>query len=176
MAARPETAPGKAPQDNAPAPEGTPAAKPEDLVLVITRILDAPRALVFKVWSQPEHLVRWWGPKGFTLPSCKMEFHEGGAFRCLMRSPEGTEHRMHGVYREIVEPEMISFTWAWIDEAGNAGHETLVTVTLEEAGRDGAQTKLTLHHAVFESVTARDAHNGGWSECFDRLAAYVAGL
>src|SRR3546814_4650430 len=48
----------------------------------------APRALVFKVWSQPEHLVRWWGPKGFTLPSCKMEFHPGGAFQCLMRSPE----------------------------------------------------------------------------------------
>lgn len=167
MAASPEAA---------PRPDESTAAKPEDLILVISRVLDAPRALVFKVWSQPEHLVRWWGPNGFTLPSCKMEFHEGGAFRCLMRSPEGTDHRMHGVYREIIEPEKISFTWTWVDEAGNAGHETLVTVTLEEAGKDGAQTKLTLHHAVFESVTARDAHRGGWTECFERLAAYVAGL
>src|SRR3546814_1903640 len=83
---------------------------------------------------------------------------------------------MHGVYREIVEPEKIVFTWTWIDEEGHPGHETLVTVTLEEVGKDGAQTKLTLHHAVFESVTARDAHNGGWTECFERLAAYVTTL
>src|SRR3546814_15698535 len=97
---------------------------------------------------------------GFTLPSCKMEFHPGGAFQCLMRSPEGSEHRMHGVYREIVEPEKISFSWTWIDEAGNAGHETLVTVTLEEASQDGDQTRLTMPHAVFAPSTARDAHNG----------------
>ncbi len=152
------------------------AREPEDRVLIITRVLDAPRALVFKVWSEPEHLVRWWGPTGFSLPDCTVEFHPGGAFRCLMRSPEGTEHRMHGVYREIVEPEKISFTWCWVDEEGQAGHETLVTVLLEEAGPDGAQTKLTLHHAIFESESARDAHNGGWSETMDRLAAYVAGL
>jgi uncharacterized protein YndB with AHSA1/START domain len=151
-------------------------ADPQDLVLVLTRVLDAPRALVFKVWSEPEHLVRWWGPTGFTLPSCKMEFHPGGAFRCLMLSPEGSEHRMHGVYREIVEPEKISFTWCWVDAEGQAGHETLVTVTLEEAGKNAAQTRLTLHHAVFESVTARDAHNGGWTQCLERLGAYVAGL
>jgi uncharacterized protein YndB with AHSA1/START domain len=150
--------------------------EPEDRVLVITRMLDAPRTLVFKVWSQPEHLVRWWGPTGFTLPDCTVEFHPGGAFHCLMRSPEGSEHRMHGVYREIVEPEKISFTWCWVDAEGHPGHETLVTVLLEEAGADGAQTKLTLHHAVFESESARDAHNKGWSETMDRLAAYVAGL
>src|SRR3546814_2667603 len=86
-----------------------------------------------------------------------------------MRSPEGTEHRMHGVYREIVPPENISFTWTWVDEQGDPGPETLVTMTLEEAGTDGAHTKLTLHHAVFESVTARDAHGVGWSESFARL-------
>jgi uncharacterized protein YndB with AHSA1/START domain len=150
--------------------------EPQDRVLVITRVLDAPRALVFKVWSQPEHLVRWWGPQGFTLPDCTLEFHPGGAFRCLMRSPEGSEHRMHGVYKDIVEPEKISFSWTWIDAEGQPGHETLVTVLLEEAGEGGAKTKLTLHQAVFESVTARDAHNGGWTGSFERLAAYVASL
>jgi uncharacterized protein YndB with AHSA1/START domain len=151
-------------------------ADPQDLVLVLTRVLEAPRALVFKVWSEPEHLVRWWGPTGFTLPSCKIEFHPGGAFHCLMLSPEGSEHRMHGVYREIVAPEKISFSWTWVDAEGQPGPETLVTVTLEEAGKDGAQTKLTLHHAVFESITARDAHNGGWTQCLERLGAYVASL
>src|SRR3546814_9767960 len=96
---------------------------------------------------------------GFTLPSCKMEFHPGGAFQCLMRSPEGTEHRMHGVYREIVEPEKISFSWTWIDVAGNAGHETLVTVTLAEAGKDGAQPRLTLQHKSEEHTSELQSIN-----------------
>lgn len=150
--------------------------EPEERVLVITRVMHAPRKLVFKAWTAPEHLVRWWGPKGFSLPYCKMEFRPGGAFRCVMLSPEGSEHRLHCVYREIVEPEKISFTWTWVDEEGQPGPETLVTVILEEAGKDDAETKLTLHQATFESESARDAHEGGWSETMDRLAAYVAGL
>lgn len=150
--------------------------EPADRVLVIERLLDAPRKLVFKAWTVPEHLVRWWGPKGFTLPYCKMELRPGGAFRCTMLSPEGSEHRLSCVYREIVEPEKLSFTWCWIDDEEQPGPETLVTVLLEEAGEQGAQTKLTLHHAVFESESARDAHNGGWSQCMDRLADYVASL
>ena len=150
--------------------------EPKDRVLLIERLLDAPRKLVFRAWTVPEHLVRWWGPKGFSLPYCKLELKPGGAFRCTMLSPEGSEHRLSCVYREIVEPEKLSFTWCWIDEAGEAGPETLVTVLLEEAGAQGAQTKLTLHQAVFESESARDAHNGGWTECMERLAAYVASL
>lgn len=150
--------------------------EPEDRVLVIERLLDAPRKLVFKAWTVPEHLVRWWGPHGFSLPYCKMELRPGGAFRCTMLSPEGTEHRLSCVYREIVEPEKLSFTWTWIDEAGEAGPETLVTVLLEEAGNQSEQTKLTLHQAVFESDTACAAHGEGWGESLERLAAYVADL
>ncbi len=146
------------------------ASAPER-VLVLTRVLDAPRALVFRAWTRPEHLVRWWGPKGFTAPSCQMDVRPGGAFRILMRSPEGTDHRVRGVYREIVEPERLVFTWAWEDEDGRLGHETVVTVTLAE---QGAKTELTLHQAVFESVTARDSHKGGWTECLERLAEYLA--
>jgi uncharacterized protein YndB with AHSA1/START domain len=147
--------------------------EPESRVLVITRMMNAPRALVFKAWTAPEHLVRWWGPKGFTLPYCKLELRPGGAFRCVMLSPEGTQHRLDCVYREIVEPEKLSFTWRWIDAEGQPGHQTLVTVSFEEAG---TQTKLTLHQALFESDTACDAHRGGWTESIDRLAAYVANL
>ena len=67
-----------------------------------------PRAsLVFKVWTQPEHVVRWIGPNGFTSPSCQMEVRPGGAYRTLIRSPEGKDHWMRGVYREIVEPERL---------------------------------------------------------------------
>ena len=77
------------------------------------------------------------------------------------------------MFREIKPPERLVFTWAWEDENGQLGHETLVTVTMVE---QGAKTKLTLHQAVFESVTSRDAHNTGWSETMVRLAAYVESL
>ncbi len=80
---------------------------------------------------------------------------------------------MQGVYREIVEPDRIVFTFAWEDEKGEPGHETLVTVTFAE--HDG-KTKLTFHQAVFESIADRDSHREGWSECFDRLEAYLAEL
>ena len=149
------------------------AAVAAERELVITRVLDAPRSLVFKVWTQPEHLARWWGPKGFTAPSCKMDLRPGGAWRACIRSPEGTEHRMQGSYREIVEPERLVFTFAWEDDEGESGHQTLVTVTFAE--QDG-KTRLTFHQATFESVESRDSHHGGWSETFDRLADYVASL
>jgi uncharacterized protein YndB with AHSA1/START domain len=77
------------------------------------------------------------------------------------------------VFREIKPPERLVFTWAWEDENGKLGHETLVTVTMTE---QGSKTKLTLHQAVFESVTARDAHNTGWTSSIERLAAYVESL
>jgi uncharacterized protein YndB with AHSA1/START domain len=147
------------------------ATRSAERELVITRAFDAPRALVFKVWTEPERLVRWWGPEGFTVPSCEMDLRPGGAFRFLMRSPEGNDHRLQGVYREIVEPERLVFTWAWVGANGKPGHETLVTVTFAE---HGAKTKLTLHQAVFESVESRDSHEEGWTECLDRLAVCLA--
>jgi len=147
-----------------------PAAGPE---LRITRLLDAPRALVFTVWTKPEHVVRWLGPKGFSAPSCTMDLRPGGAWRACIRSPAGTERWMQGVYREITAPERLVFTFAWEDERGEPGHQTLVTVTFAE--QDG-RTLFTLHQAPFESVESRDAHQGGWSECFDRLEESLASL
>lgn len=158
-------------------PTHSPVAAPAERVLVVTRTFDAPRSLIFKLWTQPEHLVRWWGPQGFTLPDCRMDLRPGGAFRFLMRSPEGTDHRLRGVYREIAAPERLVFTFAWEDEAGRPGHETLVTVTFVEDGAgQGARTKLTLHQAVFESVEARDSHREGWTGTLDRLAEHLANL
>ena len=145
----------------------------EQRVLVITRIFDAPPRLVFKVWTEPKHLAHWWGPKGFTLPTCTMDFRPGGAYRFCMRSPEGTRHCRRGTYREIVPPERLVFTFAWEDAAGDLGHETLVTVTFADAGR--GKTRLTLHQALFETESARDAHQGGWASCMERFAAYLAG-
>ncbi len=142
-----------------------------DRTLTITRTFDAPRELVFKVWSQPEHLVRWWGPKGFTTPSCEMEFRPGGSYRTVMRSAEGKNICMRGVYREVVPPERLVMTFAWEDEAGQLGHETLVTVTFDD---EVGKTRLTFHQGVFDTVEARDSHFGGWNEFMDSLADYLA--
>jgi uncharacterized protein YndB with AHSA1/START domain len=139
--------------------------------LVITRILDAPRELVFKAWTEPDLAIRWWGPRGFTTAHYELDFRPDGAYRVCMRSPEGTEHWQRGVCREVVEPERLVFTFAWEDSEGKPGHETVVTVTLAEFG---AKTKLTLHQAVFETVTARDLHQGGWASALECLAEYLA--
>jgi uncharacterized protein YndB with AHSA1/START domain len=140
---------------------------------VVTRVLDAPRKLVFRVWTAPEHAARWWGPQGFTLVSCEMDARSGGAWRRCMRAPEGTVHWKRGMYREVVEPELLVFTYADEDEDGAAGPETLVTVTFaEHAGK----TKLTLRQTGFQTLASRDGHEGGWTSALERLAEYFARL
>ena len=141
--------------------------------LTITRVFNAPRSLVFKVWTQPEHFSRWLGPKDFTTIGCQMNVQVGGMYRACIRSPEGNDHWMQGVYREITEPERLVFTFAWEDENNQPKHETLVTVTFEEHNN---KTLMTFQQAIFESIESRDSHNTGWSECFDRLATYLTAL
>src|SRR5262245_41282169 len=142
--------------------------------LVITRIFAAPRSLVFKAWTEPQHLVHWWGPQGFTSTILANDVRPGGAYRFHMRGPEGDDHWSQGVYREVVEPERLVMAGAWTDAAGKpTSPETLLTVTFEEYQ---GKTKLTLHQAVFESVTARDAHESGWTSSLDRLAEYLVNV
>lgn len=137
-----------------------------EYALEITRSFDAPPALVFKAWTNKEHLLRWWGPKDFTATSEKLDFREGGAYRHAIHGPDGKSYGMSGVYREIVEPERIVFTFAWDD-----GPETLITVTIEP---QGSGTRLTFRHEPFADAATRDSHEGGWSECLDRLVAEMA--
>ena len=153
-------------------PATAPATKPTaQHELVISRIFDAPRPLVFKAWSAAEHMVRWLGPKDYTSPHCTMDFRVGGAYRACIRAPEGKEYWMRGIYREIMAPERIVFTFSW-EEEGERGLENLVTITFAEQGN---KTRMTFRQAFFESVSERDSHNGGWTSCFDRLAQFLAG-
>ena len=138
--------------------------------LVITRIFDAPRRLVFKMWTEPEHLVHWWGPRGFTTISARTDVRPGGIWSRSMRAPDGSIIRKHGVYREIVAPERLVFTYATNDILGDASPETLVTVTF--ADLDG-KTRLTLHQAAFQSVATRDDHQRGWTGALEGFAAYL---
>ncbi len=139
--------------------------------LTVSRLIDAPRALVFRAWTESEQVAQWWGPRGFTTLACEMDIRPGGSYRFSMRSPEGTVHRKQGVYREIVAPERVVFTFAWEDADGRPGHQTLVTVTFAEQGQ---QTLLTLHQAIFDTAEARDSHQVGWTSCLGRFADYLA--
>jgi uncharacterized protein YndB with AHSA1/START domain len=150
--------------------EAEAASATADRELVITRVFDAPRRLVFKAWTEPEHLVRWWGPRGFTTISGRMDIRPGGAWFRAIRAPDGSVHRKRGVYREIVAPERLVFTYLTEDAEGNPGPETVVTVTFADLG---GKTRLTLHQALFESVAARDLHRGGWTTCIERFAEYL---
>jgi len=145
--------------------------EPADRVLVITRIFDAPRSLVFKAWTESEHMARWWGPRGSKSTVLRNELRPGGAYRIHMLGPDG-DHWTQGVYREVVPPERLVMVGSWADADGNPTRpETTVTLLFEDLG---GKTKLTLHNAIFESVTARDLHNTGWSSSLDCLADYLA--
>ncbi|MBI3744656.1 MAG: SRPBCC domain-containing protein [Chloroflexi bacterium] len=147
--------------------------------IVVTRVLDAPREAVWKAWTEPKRLMRWWAPKGCTTPVCKVDLRVGGIFHFCMRTPEGRDIWGRGVYREIVKPERIAYIDSFADADGNlvapahygmsAEHpsETLVTVTF---AAQGGKTKVTLRHAIALSVPEREATQQGWVEMFDRLA------
>ena len=147
--------------------------------IVITRIFDAPRELVWKAWTDPKHFQRWWGPKDYTCPFCQMDLRVGGKYLNCMRSPEGQEYWSTGVYREIIPMERIVFTDCFADEQGNvvpATHygmsadfplEMLVTVIFEDSG---SKTKVTLKHVDLPIGEMTEQTGAGWNESFDKLA------
>lgn len=142
----------------------------EQRELVITKVFDAPRELVFSCWTDPNHLAEWWGPKGFTAPSVTVNVTEGGAWRTCIRDQAGDgEYWSSGVYLEVVPPERLVFSFAW--DRPDA-EDTLVTVTFAE--RDG-KTEMTFQQSGFHTVESRDGHTEGWQEAFDDLAHYVVG-
>jgi uncharacterized protein YndB with AHSA1/START domain len=146
-----------------------PNKKKTERELVITRTFDAPRSLVWKAWTDPEH-AKAWGPKGFTTPVREMEFKPGGAWRAVMISPDGKEYRQHGVVREVVPEQRLSFTFMW-DE--NPDEQTIVTVTFADKG---GKTEMIFRQTGFASDESRDGHRGGWNEAFDQLRDLVATL
>jgi uncharacterized protein YndB with AHSA1/START domain len=154
---------------------GPAAAHALERELVITRIFDAPRSLVFKAWTDPEHMAQWWGPKGFTAPICEMEARTGGALRILMRGPDGAEHPMTGVIREIVEPERLVFTNVAMDGDGKRLLEGVTTVTFAD---QGGKTKLTLRTRmvglVADAARNLEGMEVGWTQSIDRLEVHVA--
>ena len=156
--------------------------RPEELV--VTRDFDVPRELVFRAWTEPERVRRWWGPEGFTIPYCDIDLRPGGTFLRCMRSPGGRDFWVTGVFREVIAPELLVFTDSFADAEGNmvpparygAGPdmplERLVTVTFEDLA--GA-TRVTIRHAGLPSGADRDLIRHGWAGGLESLSGYLAG-
>ncbi|MBI3787008.1 MAG: SRPBCC domain-containing protein [Ignavibacteriales bacterium] len=147
--------------------------KPVKKELLFTREFDAPRPLVWKAWTDPNHVKNWWGPRAHPSIEMKMVVQPGGTWRACLQSAETGEKLWHrGIFREVVKPERIVFTFAW-EEEGERGLETLVTITFAEHGE---KTRMTFHQSPFQSVAERDGHQYGWASCFDRLDEHLTHL
>ena len=141
----------------------------QDRTLVIERVFKAPPDRVFKAWTDPTVLVKWWGPEGFTTPECRMDVRPGGGWRTRMVGPGG-DHTVSGVYREIAPPRRLVFTWGW-ESDGNRGHETVVDLTFEPAA---GGTRMRLVQRLFQNVEQRDMHTQGWNSTFNDLDRVLA--
>ena len=150
-------------------PSGEPA-------LVLTRSFDAPRDLVFRAWTDPAHLMQWWGPHGFTTPRCEIDLQPGGAIRMDMRGPDGVLYPMAGVYQEIVPPERLVFTSYPIDERGKPYFEALNTVRfVENGGRTTVTLEVHISRKTPEASRFLVGMAAGWSQSLDRLDSQLAG-
>lgn len=149
------------------------ARSPESArTLRMTRVLPAPPARVFRAWTDPAHFAQWWGPKGMHAGLVELDVRKGGRWRSSMIGSDGSEIFVGGVYREVVRPKRLVFTWAWESEDGEPGHETLITLEFNPHP-DG--TAMVLTQAVFESKDMCRKHGHGWESSFDCLAEFLEG-
>lgn len=147
-------------------------AMADDRVLELVRVFQAPRALLWKAWTDPAMLARWKGPRGFTATEVASDLRIGGAWRVAMRREEtGEVLRQSGVYRAVSAPTQLSFTYAWDREDGTRSPETLISIAFAE---ERAATRMVFRQSLFESVEARDDHAGGWTSAFEKLADVLA--
>lgn len=134
------------------------------------RVFDAPRELVFKMWTDPEYLAMWWGPKGFTNPVCEIGVQSGGKILIMMTAPDGSVYPMRGVFNEIQEPERIVFT-AWPEDGnGNVILEVTHTVTFIA---ENNKTKQVIESVVRNSTLPPEVYqsemNKGWNSSLEKL-------
>jgi uncharacterized protein YndB with AHSA1/START domain len=143
--------------------------------LTFVRTFEAPRALVFKVWTDPYHVAQWWGPHGLTIPVSKVDARVGGRFEVHMQAPDGRVFPSVGTFHELVPYERIVVDSNLVDGAGKKLIEVLNTISLEEAG---AGTRMTLHIKVLAAVPEVAASlatmEQGWSESLERLGAEIS--
>jgi uncharacterized protein YndB with AHSA1/START domain len=138
----------------------------------VTRTFAAPRDLVFSAWTDPRQVTHWWGPHDFTTPlsTISMDLRPGGTWRaCMVSDADGTEYPTGGVFREVVPPERLVFTWSDPEAPDDPALESVVTVTFTDLGDS---TEMTFHFAATRDLDG-DVRDG-WLECIERLAGHLA--
>jgi len=156
--------------------QGSAASTEMEREVVITRVFDVPREMVFAAWTDAKQLERWWGPKDFTNPVCECDARVGGKWNIVMRQWTGAEYPCGGVYREIVPPERLAFTNNATDPAGNVVIEGFTQVDFAEHAGGKTLLTLTTRAKVFDEkmLAALAGMHAGWSQSLDKLAAEVA--
>lgn len=139
--------------------------------IAIVQVFDAPRALVFRNWTDPADVSAWFAPDNCTVTFCTVDARPGGKWRVEYRHESGGAYFEYGEFHEVVAPERLVFTLTQEDGAGNVSPTTLVTVTFTEKGE---KTEMNFHQTGFETLTKRDDHVEGWNECFCKLEAHMA--
>lgn len=142
----------------------------DDRVLEISRTIPAAPDAVFDAWVDPAQLVRWWGPEGVTTPHCDLDPRAGGNWTTTMRTSNG-EMVVSGVYTAVERPHRLAFSWAWTQEDGSRGHETVVEVTFEAVAEG---TRMRLLQQRFATTEHRDNHRMGWGSSFNDLEKLFA--
>jgi len=170
------------------AKRNNPVAEAADREIISTRVIAAPRDLVFKAFSDPENLARWWGPKGFTNTFHEFDLRPGGAWRFVMHGPDGVDYPNESVFVEVVKPERIVFVNSFSDEKGNVARhsmhmawplEILNTIGFtEQAGKTTVTVRSQpLNATEEERKTFEDGFESrqqGWGGTLDKLAEYLA--
>ena len=143
--------------------------RPTDLTLHVGRVVPAPRALIFKLHSEPEQLARWWGPRGFSVPSIDVDLHVGGQYRIAMQPPDGDPFLLVGEFRRIEPPDQLSYTFRY-EEPDADDQETVVDFSLHDVG---GSTEVAIDQGPFLTEARRALHTQGWTETLDRLHELV---
>ena len=145
---------------------------PTDREIVLTRVFDAPRNLVFDAFSKPELLKRWFGPRGWSLVVCEVDLKVGGGFRFVLRGPDGREMGMRGVYREIVPPERSVHMESFDDYPGES---QVTALFIEQAGRTTLTATVLYPSREVRDAVLQSGMEHGAAESYDKLAELLAG-
>ena len=136
----------------------------------LTHNVPVTRERVFRAFTEPEELMKWWGPPGFTSPSAEIDLRVGGSYRFEMQAPDGDRLFVKGIFKEIEPPSKLVMTWAW-EHTTMDREETLVTIEFAEKG---TSTEIRLRHEGFADVEVAERHNEGWVGCFSCLNESLA--
>lgn len=145
------------------------AEKADSTMLKVSRLVSTSAEAVFRAWTEPDEIEKWWAPEGMSVPFVEVDLKIGGVYRLGLQRPDADPFYATGIYREIQRPRRLVFTWRWEPDMMKAG-ETLVTIELQE--KDG-KTEVVLTHERFPSAEVRDEHRQGWTQCLERLGGSI---